>query len=309
MKLNKTLLSLTAATGIIATGAAANGAKADKITVKSGDTVSQLALDHATTVDNVQQLNNLENVDLIFVGQTLEMGDGSYTTTTYQTASQYQQNYAQNTDAQANYTQTDYSAAQNNVPAVTDQVQDTTTSETQVDATNTDQAATTTNDAVSTNTTDQTAAPVETETTTTQAQAEVQAPATTTYVENTPAEAPTTTWTDTTSSVNNTVANTNSNYSSASTTPAATTTATQNTTTSSTSSDEDAAREWIANKESGGSYTAKNGIYYGKYQLTATYLNGDYSAENQEKVANEYVASRYGSWTAAKAHWEANNWY
>ena len=26
-------------------------------------------------------------------------------------------------------------------------------------------------------------------------------------------------------------------------------------------------------------------------------------------VANEYVASRYGSWTAAKAHWEANNWY
>lgn len=292
MKLNKTLLSLTAATGIIATGAAANGAKADKITVKSGDTVSQLALDHATTVDNVQQLNNLENVDLIFVGQTLEMGDGSYTTTTYQTASQYQQNYAQNTDAQANYTQTDYSAAQNNVPAATDQVQDTTT-----------------NDAVSTNTTDQTAAPVETETTTTQAQAEVQAPATTTYVENTPAEAPTTTWTDTTSSVNNTVANTNSNYSSASTTPAATTTATQNTTTSSTSSDEDAAREWIANKESGGSYTAKNGIYYGKYQLTATYLNGDYSAENQEKVANEYVASRYGSWTAAKAHWEANNWY
>ena len=308
MKLNKTLLSLTAATGIIATGAAANGAKADKITVKSGDTVSQLALDHATTVDNVQQLNNLENVDLIFVGQTLEMGDGSYTTTTYQTASQYQQNYAQDTDAQANYTQTDNSAAQNNVPAATDQVQDTTTTVDQT-ATPTDQAATTTNDTVSTNTTDQTAAPVETETSTTQTQTEVQAPATTTYVENTPAETPTTTWTDTTSSVNNTVANANSNYSSASTTPAATTTATQNTTTSSTSNDEDAAREWIANKESGGSYTAKNGIYYGKYQLTATYLNGDYSAENQEKVANEYVASRYGSWTAAKAHWEANNWY
>ena len=29
-------------------------------------------------------------------------------------------------------------------------------------------------------------------------------------------------------------------------------------------------------------------------------MNGDYSAENQEKVANEYVASRYGSWTALK---------
>ena len=299
MKLNKTLLSLTAATGIIATGAAANGAKADKITVKSGDTVSQLALDHATTVDNVQQLNNLENVDLIFVGQTLEMGDGSYTTTTYQTASQYQQNYAQNTDAQANYTQTDYSAAQNNVPAATDQVQDTTTT---VDQTATPED-TTTQDAQTNVASDTTTSETQVDATNTDQAA------TTTYVENIPAEAPTTTWTDTTSSVNNTVANTNSNYSSASTTPAATTTATQNTTTSSTSSDEDAAREWIANKESGGSYTAKNGIYYGKYQLTATYLNGDYSAENQEKVANEYVASRYGSWTAAKAHWEANNWY
>lgn len=40
---------------------------------------------------------------MIFVGQTLEMGDGSYTTTTYQTASQYQQVALKNTDAQAGY--------------------------------------------------------------------------------------------------------------------------------------------------------------------------------------------------------------
>ncbi|EOD5412815.1 peptidase M23, partial [Enterococcus faecium] len=26
-------------------------------------------------------------------------------------------------------------------------------------------------------------------------------------------------------------------------------------------------------------------------------------------VAEQYVASRYGSWEAAKAFWEANGWY
>jgi len=69
------------------------------------------------------------------------------------------------------------------------------------------------------------------------------------------------------------------------------------------------AKAWIANKESGGSYSATNGQYIGKYQLSSSYLNGDYSAANQEKVANSYVASRYGSWTAAQAFWQANGWY
>lgn len=73
--------------------------------------------------------------------------------------------------------------------------------------------------------------------------------------------------------------------------------------------DEADAKEWIAQKESGGSYTAQNGIYYGRYQLTNSYLNGDYSPENQERVADAYVASRYGSWVAAKGFWLANGWY
>ncbi|EOH61229.1 hypothetical protein UAC_01793, partial [Enterococcus mundtii ATCC 882] len=30
---------------------------------------------------------------------------------------------------------------------------------------------------------------------------------------------------------------------------------------------------------------------------------------NQERVAEQYVASRYGSWDAAKAFWLANGWY
>lgn len=79
--------------------------------------------------------------------------------------------------------------------------------------------------------------------------------------------------------------------------------------TSTVSGDEAAAKAWIANKESGGSYTAQNGQYYGKYQLSSSYLNGDYSAENQEKVADNYVISRYGSWTAAQQFWQTHGWY
>ena len=80
-------------------------------------------------------------------------------------------------------------------------------------------------------------------------------------------------------------------------------------TTPATSSSDDAAKAWIAARESGGSYTAQNGNCYGKYQLSRAYLGGDYSAANQERVANQYVASRYGSWSAAKSFWLANGWY
>ncbi|ORP04852.1 LysM peptidoglycan-binding domain-containing protein [Streptococcus mitis] len=78
---------------------------------------------------------------------------------------------------------------------------------------------------------------------------------------------------------------------------------------STVSGSEAEAKEWIAQKESGGSYTATNGRYIGRYQLTDSYLNGDYSAENQERVADAYVAGRYGSWSAAKTFWLNNGWY
>ena len=75
------------------------------------------------------------------------------------------------------------------------------------------------------------------------------------------------------------------------------------------SAEDAAAKAWIAQKESSGSYTAQNGQYYGRYQLSLSYLNGDLSPENQEKVANQYVVNRYGSWSAAKNFWLANGWY
>lgn len=77
------------------------------------------------------------------------------------------------------------------------------------------------------------------------------------------------------------------------------------------SAEEIAAKEWIAQRESGGDYNAinPNGPYIGRYQLSAAYLNGDHSPENQERVANEYVIDRYGSWVEAKNFWMINNWY
>nr|VNP98400.1 LysM domain protein [Streptococcus pneumoniae] len=91
--------------------------------------------------------------------------------------------------------------------------------------------------------------------------------------------------------------------------PVAETPVVSETVVSTVSRSEAEAKEWIAQKESGGSYTATNGRYIGRYQLTDSYLNGDYSAENQERVADAYVAGRYGSWTAAKNFWLNNGWY
>lgn len=79
--------------------------------------------------------------------------------------------------------------------------------------------------------------------------------------------------------------------------------------TSSVAGNDAAAKAWIAARESGGNYGARNGQYVGKYQLSASYLNGDYSAANQERVADQYVASRYGSWSGAQAFWQSHGWY
>lgn len=75
------------------------------------------------------------------------------------------------------------------------------------------------------------------------------------------------------------------------------------------SGSEQEAKDWIAARESNGSYTATNGRYYGKFQLDTSYLNGDLSPENQERVAEQYMLSRYGSWTAAKNFHVQNSYW
>lgn len=78
---------------------------------------------------------------------------------------------------------------------------------------------------------------------------------------------------------------------------------------SSVSGNEATAKAWIASRESGGNYNARNGQYIGKYQLSSSYLGGDYSPAHQEQVADAYVAGRYGSWTNAQAFWQSHGWY
>ena len=154
-------------------------------TVKAGDTLSEIAETHNTTVEKLAKLNNIKNVHLIYVDQVLVI-DGEAPATT------------------------EASTSVTPAPAET--------------------AATTETAVVAPAVVEETSAPV----------VEESAPA-----------------------------------------PAAT-----------VSGSEAEAKEWIAQKESGGSYTATNGQYIGRYQLTDSYLNGDYSAANQERVADAYVASQ-----------------
>lgn len=195
MKFNKVALSIACAAGFTVAGAAA--ANADTVTVKSGDTLSQIADENNTTVSSIQSLNSLQNIHLIFPGQKLVINanNGDAAVSTQQSAQTTQQASQQQTVQQASQQQ----ASQQ-------------------------QTMQTTQQAVA-------------------------------------------------------------------------------------SSSEQAARDWIASRESGGSYTAQNGNYYGKYQLSSAYLGGDYSAENQERVADSYVLNRYGSWANAKSHWLQNGWY
>ena len=231
MKFNKALLSVTAAAGLLAVGTIA--ANADQVTVQPGDTVSKIAQEHNTTVDSIQQLNNLANVNLIYAGQTLEVGENGQatasanTTTTNTTTNNYQSpaqtyNYNYQAATTPSYSYNNYNY----------------------------QAATTPSYSYNNNNN---------------------------YSYN--------------ANTNTQAANSSYNYQ------------------ASGSSSEEAAKAWIANKESGGSYTATNGQYIGKYQLSASYLNGDYSSANQERVANQYVTSRYGSWVAAQQFWQSHGWY
>ena len=229
MNLNKVLLS--AATVVGFTAATVATANADTVTVNAGDTLSHIALRNNTTVEALQQLNNLENINLIFLGQKIEVGGQTQTVE-----------------------QTPVVVAQ---PAQADQTQQVAQAQAKA-AVEAQQAAQA-----------QAAAAAQA-----QAQQAAQAAAVQQAAQG---QSYTVTQQPTTSTAGN--------------------------------GDETAAREWIAGKESGGSYTVTNGQYIGKYQLSASYLNGDYSAENQERVANNYVSSRYGSWTNAKQHWLQNGWY
>ena len=205
-KIKTTLVGLAALFAVFAPSFV-SAQESSTYTVKEGDTLSEIAETHNTTVERLTENNHIENIHLIYVGQELII-DGPVTPAPTPAPSTYAAPAAQDETVSAPVAET-----------------------TEV--------------------------------------AEEEAPAVNAPVAEEVAE-----------------------------TPAAT-----------VSGSEAEAKEWIAQKESGGSYTATNGQYIGRYQLTASYLNGDYSAENQERVADAYVAGRYGSWSAAKNFWLNNGWY
>lgn len=276
MKLNKKALKLTATVaGAVALGTVATtvSANADSIyTVKSGDTLSGIScqLGHDYAfVDTLASNNNIANKNLIYVGQKLVIKDDGEITSA--TASQV----ASLPSASASST----SQAQTDSASAASQASSTASDQASADSLAAAQSAAAASQAAAQSAAAASAAAASQAALQSQ-QAASQSAAATSTAYTTMAATSTTTSTSSTSSY-----------------------------TSSLSSSEEAAKEWITQKESGGSYTAKNGNYYGKYQLSISYLNGDLSAANQEKVADQYVASRYGSWTAAQAFWESHGWY
>lgn len=278
MKLNKKALKLTATVaGAVALGTVATtvSANADSIyTVKSGDTLSgiscQFGHDYAF-VDTLASDNNIANKNLIYVGQKLVIKDDGEITSA--TASQV----ASLPSASASST----SQAQTDSASAASQASSTASDQASADSLAAAQSAAAASQAAA-----QSAAAAAAS-----AAAASQAALQSQQAASQSAAATSTAYTTMAATSTNTSTSSTSSY------------------TSSLSSSEEAAKEWIVQKESGGSYTAQNGNYYGKYQLSSSYLNGDTSAANQEKVADQYVASRYGSWTAAQAFWESHGWY
>lgn len=265
----KLFLSTAALAGMILAESGNAVVKADKVTVQPGDNLITFSQKYNTSVDQLASKNQISDPNHIEVGQSIETGDDDQAVTTVIVKA------GDTVSSLANqYNTTIQRIAQDN---------------------NLDENYTIIVGQKLKITTNDTAIPV-----TQQSQQDVPAPQQSVLAQaTTPAIA-------------------NNNQATQNSAPATNTNATQQSApvsnnsqgyTSSVSGNEASAKAWIAGRESGGNYSARNGQYIGKYQLSSAYLGGDYSPAHQEEVADQYVQGRYGSWTAAQQFWEANGWY
>ena len=74
-KFQWTVTSLLSAASLFISGIAT--VNAETYEVKSGDTLSKIALENNTSVENIIESNNLTNEDLIYAGQIIELGERS----------------------------------------------------------------------------------------------------------------------------------------------------------------------------------------------------------------------------------------
>ena len=79
--MNKKMITALTVAGL-ATFAMAENASADTYTVQSGDTLSQIAANHNTTVDTLVANNDIADANVIFVGQQVEI-DGVASNASY----------------------------------------------------------------------------------------------------------------------------------------------------------------------------------------------------------------------------------
>lgn len=75
IKIGKGIKSLSLVGAVVAGLSVAGVAKASTVTVNAGDTVSEIALANGTTVSQIKKDNNLDNVNLIFVGDKLKVNE------------------------------------------------------------------------------------------------------------------------------------------------------------------------------------------------------------------------------------------
>ena len=102
-----TVTSLLSAASLFISGIAT--VNAETYQVKSGDTLSKIALENNTSVENIIASNNLTNEDLIYAGQVIELGERSKSMVD-KVAPQEQAKPAENKAAQPTQNQATYAA-------------------------------------------------------------------------------------------------------------------------------------------------------------------------------------------------------
>ncbi|OTF88499.1 LysM peptidoglycan-binding domain-containing protein [Ligilactobacillus salivarius] len=255
-------------------------ANADQVTVKSGDTLSQIANKAGTTVESLKINNNLQDVNKIYTGQEIKVDNNAQSSVKTYTVKAGDSLWK---IAQANGLSVDELKSVNHLTGnliLVGQVLNLEKGQSQD------------------NTQAQTQAPSDAQDNTQAQASQTQAQTPYQQVQQTQTQIQNRqnlyNWQAKQSANNvqsNVQASANSGY------------------TSNVSGSDQAAKAWIAQRESSNNYNARNGQYIGKYQLSSSYLNGDYSPANQERVADQYVTSRYGSWTGAQQFWQSHGWY
>lgn len=271
----KTLITSLAVCGGILLGAGTAEADAT-YTVKSGDTLSGIAERTGQSVSELAQKNGISDINHLSVGQVIEIADtsenGTYTVKSGDTLSGIAEKYGTTVDRlmQLNHLSSDFLVVGEQIATVGSQ-KPAQTVQTQPQSTTASSAQVAQNSSQTVQTQPQS-------TTTNSAQSAQSSSQTYAKAQNS-------------QNIQSADQQTSTYYN------------------SSVSESEQAAKEWIAQRESHGSYSARNGQYVGKYQLSVDKLNGDMTPANQERTADNYVKQRYGSWAQAKQAWLQNGWY